>query len=279
MKVFISVDMEGVTGMTDPEDVLPDGADYQRGRVFMTGDANAAILGAFDAGATEVLVNDSHWIMRNLLLEQLDPRARVIKGFHKPMCMVQGLDDTFDTAVFVGYHSCAGTEGGVLNHTLLGKEVQNLFLNGEPIGETRLNSLMAGFFGVSVACVAGDTAVCNEARAVLGDDLPTFAVKDGIDMFTATCLHPQVAQQGIRETVAQALREKKRRPYKTRAPHTFSFEWSTTTIASACEYIPGVKKPNPRTTEYRADDLPTAMRVIVAQLLIALQVGQKKIYS
>ena len=137
MKVFISVDMEGVTGLTDPEDVLPDGADYARGRVFMTGDANAAILGAYDAGATEVLVNDSHWTMRNLLLEDLDPRARMIKGFQKPMCMVQGLDSSYDAAVFVGYHSCAGTGGGVLNHTLLGKEVQNLLLNGEPIGETR----------------------------------------------------------------------------------------------------------------------------------------------
>jgi D-amino peptidase len=136
VKVFISVDMEGVTAVTDPEDVLPDGSDYARGRVFMTGDANAAIQGAFDAGATEVVVNDSHWIMRNLLIEQLDPRARIIKGFHKPMCMVQGLDDSFDAAVFVGYHSCAGTEGGVLNHTLLGKEIQNMFLNGEPIGET-----------------------------------------------------------------------------------------------------------------------------------------------
>lgn len=279
MKVFVSVDMEGVTGLTDPEDVLPDGADYQRGRVFMTGDANAAILGAYDAGATEVLVNDSHWIMRNLLLEQLDPRARVIKGFHKPMCMVQGLDATYDAVVFVGYHSCAGTEGGVLNHTLLGKEVQNLFLNGEPIGETRLNSLLAGHFGVPVVFVAGDTAVCKEAQGVLGNDLPTFAVKDGIDMFTASCLHPQVAQQGIRETVARALREKGREPYRVPPPHSFSFEWSSTTIASTCEYIPGVKKPSPRVTEFTAEDLPSAMRVIFAQLLIALQVGQKKIYS
>jgi hypothetical protein len=96
VRVFISVDMEGVTGVTDPEDVLPDGADYARGRVFMTGDANAAILGAYDAGATEVLVNDSHWTMRNLLLEQLDPRARMIKGFQKPMCMVQALADRGD---------------------------------------------------------------------------------------------------------------------------------------------------------------------------------------
>jgi D-amino peptidase len=279
VKVFISVDMEGITGLTDPEDVLPEGADYSRGRVFMTGDANAAILGAFDAGADEVLVNDSHWIMRNLLLEQLDPRARVIKGFHKPMCMVQGLDESFDAAVFVGYHSCAGTEGGVLNHTLLGKEVQNLLLNGEPIGETRLNSLLAGHFGVPVAFVAGDDAVCREAKSVLGEDLATFAVKDGIDMFAASCLHPEVAQKGIREGVAAALRNLSREPYRNDGSYTFGFEWNSTTIASTCEFIPGVTKPNPRLTEFTTESLTEAMGVIFAELLLALQVGQKGIYS
>jgi D-amino peptidase len=272
--------MEGVTAMTDPEDVLPDGADYARGRVFMTGDANAAILGAFDAGATEVVVNDSHWIMRNLLIEALDPRARVIKGFHKPMCMVQGLDDSFDAAVFVGYHSCAGTEEGVLNHTLLGKEVQNLLLNGDPIGETRLNSLLAGHFGVPVAFVAGDDAVCREAKGVLGDDLPTYAVKDGIDMFTASCLHPEVTAKGIREGVAAALRSvSSRRPYRMEGELTFGFEFNTTTIASTCEYIPGVRKPTPRSTEFSTTDMPQAMKTIFAQLLLALQVGQKAIYG
>jgi D-amino peptidase len=280
VKVFISVDMEGITGLTDPEDVLPHGADYSRGRVFMTGDANAAILGAFDAGADEVLVNDSHWIMRNLLLEQLDPRARVIKGFHKPMCMVQGLDESFAAAVFVGYHSCAGTEGGVLNHTLLGKEVHNLLLNGEPIGETRLNSLLAGHFGVPVAFVAGDEAVCREAKGVLGDDLPTFAVKDGIDMFTASCLHPVVTAKGIREGVAAAVRSvSARTPYRMDGEVTFGFEFNTTTIAETCGYIPGIRKPTPRTTEFSTSEMPQAMRTIVAQLLLALQVGQKAIYG
>lgn len=281
MKVFISVDMEGVTGITDPEDVLPEGADYERGRVLMTGDANAAVLGAFDAGATEVLVNDSHWTMRNLLIERLDPRVRVIKGMHKPMCMVQGLDATFDAAVFVGYHSCAGTEGGVLNHTLLGKEVQNLLLNGEPMGETRLNALMAGHFGVPVAFVAGDQAVCKEAKSVLGDDLPTFAVKDGIDMFSASCLHPEVAQKGIREGVTAALDEKarKRRPYQISGPYKFGFEWNSTTIASTCAYIPGVRTPTPRISEFTTDNVVDAMPIIFAQLFLALQVGQKGIYS
>lgn len=280
MKVFISVDMEGATAMTDPEDVLPHGSDYQRGRVFMTGDANAAVLGAFDAGATEVVVNDSHWIMRNLLIEQIDPRARVIKGFHKPMCMMQGIDESVDAAVFVGYHSCAGTEQGVLAHTLLGKEVQNMLLNGEPTGETRLNALLCGHFGVPVAFVAGDDTVCREAKRVLGDDLPTFAVKDGIDMFTANCLHPEVSQKGIREGVAAALRDVgKRQPYGMEMPITFGFEFNSTTIAATCEYIPEVSKPSPYTTEFTTDDMPTAMKVIFAELLLALQVGQKGIYS
>src|SRR5919201_1043883 len=221
--------MEGATAMTDPEDTLPDGADYQRGRVFMTGDANAAVQGAFDAGATEVVVNDSHWIMRNLLIEQLDPRAKVIKGFHKPMCMMQGLDETF---------------------------------------------------GVPVAFVAGDDAVCREARGVLGDDLATFAVKDGIDMFTALCLHPDVTAKGIREGVAGALGNlSAREAYRMDGELTFGFEYNSTTIASTCEYVPGVRKATPRTTEFTTTDMPEAMRIIVAQLLLALQVGQKGIYS
>lgn len=279
MKVFISVDMEGVSGITDPEDVLPDGADYQRGRVFMTGDANAAILGAYDGGADEVLVNDSHWIMRNLLLEQLDPRARTIKGFHKSLCMVQGLDDSYDAAVFVGYHSCAGTEGGVLNHTLLGKEIQNVYLNGEPTGETRLNAAFAGHFGVPVVLVAGDTAVGNEARRVLGE-VETVAVKDGIDKFTANCLHPQVAQSQIREATARAVRDKGRfSPYRLSPPYTLGIEWNSTTIAATCALIPGVQMNGPRSNEFVTDDYPELMRVLVAMLLLGLQVGQKAIYG
>jgi D-amino peptidase len=204
----------------------------------------------------------------------------LIKGFHKPMCMVQGLDETFDAAVFVGYHSCAGTEEGVLNHTLLGKEVHNLLLNGDPIGETRLNALLAGHFGVPVAFVAGDDAVCREAKGVLGGDLPTFAVKDGIDMFSALCLHPEVTAKGIREGVAGALSNlASRTAYKMDGELTWGFEYSTTTMASTCEYIPGVTKVSPRTTEFTTTDMPQAMHIIFAQLLLALQVGQKGIYS
>jgi D-amino peptidase len=279
VKIFVSVDMEGVSGITDPEDVLPGGADYERGRMFMTGDANAAVLGAYDGGASEVLVNDSHWIMRNLLLEHLDPRARTIRGFHKSMCMVQGLDPSYAGAVFVGYHSCAGTEGGVLNHTLLGKEIQNVYLNGEPTGETRLNAAYAGHFGIPVLLVAGDAAVCEEARRVLGD-VETVAVKDGIDKFTADCLHPQVAQERIREATARALAGRDRfRPYRIEPPYSIGIEWNSTTIAATCVLIPGVRLTAPRSVEYTTQDYPEAMRVLVAMLLLGLQVGQKAIYG
>jgi D-amino peptidase len=279
VKVFISVDMEGISGITDPEDVLPDGADYQRGRVFMTGDANAAILGAYDAGADEVLVNDSHWIMRNLLLERLDPRARTIKGFHKSLCMVQGLDPSYDGAVFVGYHACAGTEGGVLNHTLLGKEIQNVFLNGEPTGETRLNAAYAGHFGVPVLAVAGDAAVCAEAERFL-TGVQTVAVKDGIDKFSANCLHPDVAQARIREATARAVADRSQAtPYRLDSPYRLGIEWNSTTIAATCAMIPGVELTAPRSVEYTTGDYPELMRVLVVMLLLGMQVGQKAIYG
>jgi D-amino peptidase len=280
VKVLISVDMEGVTGVTHPDDTLAHGADYAMYRRFMTRDADAAVKGAFDAGATEVIVNDSHMTMRNLLLEDLDPRARVIKGFNKPLCMVQGIDDTVDALVCIGYHSCSGAEGGVLNHTLLGKEVQNLLFDGEPIGETRLNALIAGQFGVPIAFVSGDDTVCHEARGVLGDDLPAYAVKDGIDMLTASCLHPEVTYEGIRTGVSDALRDlADRGPHTVTGEHRFTFEWNSTSIAETCAYIPTVRKTAPRVSEFATSDMTEAMKVIVAQLLLAMQVGNVEFYS
>jgi len=279
VKVFVSVDMEGISGVTDPEDVLPNGSEYQTCRRYMTGDANAAIAGAYDAGAEDVLVNDSHWVMRNLLLHDLDKRARVIKGFHKPLCMLQGLDDSFGAAVFIGYHSCAGTEGGVLNHTMLGKEVQNIYLNGEVAGETRLNAGLAGHHGVPVALVAGDVAVCEEAKRIL-PWVETVAVKDGIDKFSAVLKHPEVAQAEIREATERALKDlKSRKPYIVKPPIKIGVEWNSTSIAQTCGLMPGVKVTSSRSTEYTTNDWPDAMKVLLAELLLALQVGQKAIYG
>jgi D-amino peptidase len=126
MKIFVSVDMEGISGVTDPEDVLPGRSGYEAGRALMTRDTNAVIGGAFEGGAEDLVVNDSHDGMRNLLVEDLDRRVRVIRGYHKPQAMVEGLDGSYHAAFFVGYHGRAGTHAGILNHTFMGKELHDV---------------------------------------------------------------------------------------------------------------------------------------------------------
>ncbi|MEV4085985.1 M55 family metallopeptidase, partial [Nonomuraea fuscirosea] len=204
MKVYLSVDMEGVTGLTDPEEMHAGKRGYERGCELMTADANAAIEGAFAAGADEVLVNDAHGSTKNLRIDLLDPRSSLIRGPGKAQRMAQGLDGTFGAACFVGYHARAGVPDGVLNHTWMGKEIQNVYLNGELCGETRLVAACAGFHGVPVVLVTGDEAVGEEARELLGD-VETVAVKRGIDKFSAELLPPVVTQARIREAASRAL--------------------------------------------------------------------------
>jgi len=153
------------------------------------------------------------------LQEQLDPRVIYIKGFHKPLIMMERLAADNDAVVFIGYHSRTGTDGGVLNESLLGKEIQGLLMDGEPIGEIKLNALLAGHFGVPVVFVSGDDKACEEAEAVLGPDVGSFAVKYGIDKFCARCLHPTVTAEGIRKGVGEALgRVDSISPHRLEAP-------------------------------------------------------------
>jgi D-amino peptidase len=176
----------------------------------------------------------------------------------------------------------AGTPAAVLAHTMLGKEIHNVYLDGERMGEIRVNSLLAGHFGVPVAFISGDTACCAEARGLLGDDLPAFAVKDGIDMFAATCLSREATDKGIRSGVAEAVSAAslgRRRPYRLPGEHRYAIEWNTTTIAAICALIPGMKRIDSRTTEYTTADVTEAMAVFIAEYTIAMQVGQRRAYG
>ncbi|MFI6324003.1 M55 family metallopeptidase [Nonomuraea sp. NPDC050556] len=259
MKVYLSVDMEGVTGLTDPEEMHAGKRGYERGCELMTADANAAIAGAFAAGATSVLVNDAHGSTKNLRIDLLDPRATLIRGPGKSQRMAQGLDGTFGAACFVGYHARAGVPHGVLNHTWMGKEIQNVYLNGEVCGETRLVAACAGFHGVPVVLVTGDEAVGEEARELLGD-VETVAVKKGIDKFSAELLPPSVAQGRILEATCRALgRLTDFTPYSLAAPYTLGVEWNSTAIAAAVSLIPGVKATGARETEFTTDDFRQIM--------------------
>jgi D-amino peptidase len=220
MRVYISVDMEGIAGVahedqTDPIEPRHAG-EYNRFRRLMTNEANAAVLGALDAGAAAVLVNDSHWLMRNLLAEELHPAAELLSGGPKRLSMVEGVDGGFDAALFIGYHARAGTRHATIDHTYTSR-VYEARLNGQPVGELGLNAAMAGLHGVPVALVSGDQALADEARALLGGDVETVVGKEAVGRFAARSLAPTVACERIRAGAVAALR-RRHKPYTLTPP-------------------------------------------------------------
>ena len=206
MRVYVSVDMEGIAGVVHEDQTNPVeprcGPEYARFQRLMTAEANAAIRGAFAGGATRVVVNDSHWNMRNLLAEELDERAELISGDPKPLSMMEGIADGFDAAFFVGYHAMAGTATAVLDHTYTDLVAQAR-LNGRPIGELGINALLAGSFGVPVVLVTGDQATCAEGREWLGTGVGVVPVKTAIGRGAARSVAPAEACRRIEAAYRQ----------------------------------------------------------------------------
>src|SRR5919109_4241892 len=197
LKVFISVDMEGLAGVVASADVSPGAPDYSHFRTIMAGETNAAIEGAFRAGATDVLVRDSHGDKRNLLPSDVDPRARLLRGQSSgPKNMMEGIDSAFDAVVFIGYHAKAGTPNAILEHTSTGNVV-DISINGVSLPEGGYNALTAGLYGVPVVFIAGDRAVVDQARALLGP-IGAVAVKEEIGGEAALGMSPKRAQEEIR---------------------------------------------------------------------------------
>lgn len=269
MRVHISVDMEGIAGVVDTAETKPGAAHYEESRRLMTGECNAVIEGCFEAGATDVVVNDSHGTMLNLVQPDLDPRVRLVRGWTKRYGMVQGLDQHADASVFVGYHAAAGHADGVLNHTMDGREILGVYLNTEPAGELRLNAAMAGWFGVPVALVTGDDVVCAEARSWLGE-VETVEVKQAIDRYCAVSLHPAKAQSLLREGTRRALsRVAHLAPYRVDMPARLRIEWSSTSTAALCENVPGVERVSAREVEFGSGDYSELYRLFIVLGLLA----------
>jgi len=264
LRVYISVDMEGITGIVNAEQTGA-GPDYNIARKWMAEDVNAAILGALDAGATEIVVNDSHGTMRNILLNDLHPAATLITGSPKPMGMMEGIDGTFDAALLIGYHAKAGTADGVLDHTISGGTVYSIKINGTEMPELGINALVAGSYGVPVVMVSGDNAVCGQAREILGEKVVTAQVKEAVGRYAAKTLSFEKARQLIRQQAKSAIEKRKEmKPFKVNGPYTFQLAYLRSSQADNAMSIPGVKRLDARAVQIKSDDYVTGYKLLRA---------------
>lgn len=254
LKVFISVDMEGIAALVDGEETSRSGEDYDYFRKIMTREANAAIEGAATAGATEIIVRDSHGAKRNILPDSLDRRAKLLRGSSgTPKNMMDSIDETYDAVVFIGYHAKAGTPNAILEHTSTGN-VTDLSINDVSMPEAGYNALVAGLYDVPVVFVAGDRAVCDQAEQLLGE-IETVAVKEGIGG-AALCLHPEVARERIRAGVERALRNLDRyKPFKLTPPYTMVLRLKNETKVFEGALYPGAQRTGDWEITYTSSNL------------------------
>jgi D-amino peptidase len=266
MNVLISVDMEGISGVVAEEHTSSNHKEYERFRKLMTAEANAAVEGALAGGATRVVVNDSHGGMANILIEELNPAAELISGSPKPFAMMQGIGPDVDVAFFVGYHGASGAGAAILSHTWTYRIVEAR-LNGQMVGETGLNAALAGAFGVPVVLVAGDTAVTDEARALLGE-IETVAVKEGVTRTAARCLHPQVAREKIHQAAERALKLDVA-PFVVPSPITMRVAFQRAGHADMAALVPGSQRVDGRTIEWTGEDMPTVYKTFRAMTSLA----------
>lgn len=260
MKVYISVDMEGISGVNSDNQTSAAGAEYGRARRLMVEDANAAIRGAFDGGATDVLVNDSHGSQRNLLPEDLDPRARLISHSFKRHGMMEGLDESFEAVIFVGYHAKAGSPRGLFAHTGSGV-LRDLQINGRSVGEGGMNAILAQWYGVPVVMVTGDDVAVDEQRETV-PGVRGVVVKRAINS-RAVELRPladtrREIQVAAKESVAAA-----RRGPPARLPqYTVRMEFRDPTIPEVASAFREVRLVSPYVVEFARESMPDAYRLI-----------------
>ena len=253
MKVFLSVDMEGVAGIVDWAQCLAAGEDYALGRDLLVAEVNAAIDGAAAAGATQILVNDAHSVMRNLPPDRLGHRAAYLSGRFKPLYMMEGLDESFDAAVFLGYHAAIATPG-VLSHTYNPRAIADVLINGVTTGEAGLNALVAQHFRVPVAVITGDQYVGPEADPFC-PGVRHIQVKRSISRYSALNQHPDVARDLIREGVRVALKNlPSLAPPRILMPATIEVRFTSPDMAEQATWIQGVSRVDPVTVALTGDD-------------------------
>lgn len=262
LRIFVSVDMEGIGGVGTPAMTTPSGKDYAQARRLATDEVNAVVAAIFRRGPAEVLVNDSHGDMQNLLHAELDPRVTYIQGAVKPVGMVEGLDSTYDAAIFLGYHARAGTPDGFLAHTGTGS-VKGLWLDDQEVGEGELNAAYAGALGVPVILASGDSAFTVQfARTVRAEVVST---KTAVTGQSARLHHPKVVLERLTAATGRALaRVPATRPAAARAPAPVRvrLRLADHTLPQLLEAIPGVTRVDGYTVSFTAPTMTAAYRLI-----------------
>lgn len=261
LKIFISVDMEGIGGIGTGKMTRGNGKDYSVGRRLMTDEVNTVVTAIYEYGSAEILVNDSHGDMQNLYHTELDERVTYIQGNLKPLGMVQGLDETFDAVIFIGYHTKAGDPNGFLAHTGSGS-VKGLWLNDIEVGEGGLNAAFAGELGVPVILACGDLDLTMELQKLLGTN--TVSTKEAVTPQVAKLVHPKVVQKRLTTATKDALQNlNKAKPYNIGTPVQIKMKFASTMHTDILQAIPGMGRGKDGfTVTYTAKNMNEAYRLI-----------------
>jgi len=255
LKIYISADMEGLAGAVTSEQLGPSGFEYGQFRQFMTAEVNAAIEAARDAGATEILVSDSHGNGQNLLLDRLPADVQVVRSWPRPLGMMEGIDESFDGAIFIGYHTSTTNPDGVRAHTLSSANLTALRLNGVPMAEAGLNAAIAGHFGVPVLMISGDNAIVDEARGLLGD-IEGAVVKEALSFHSAKTLVPEAACDLIRQRVGTAMERRDNfAPYTMDTPVELEVSFKHYQPAQLLAYLSIVEQVDSHTIRFVGEDM------------------------
>lgn len=255
LKIYISADMEGVVGAVTDEQLGPEGFEYERFREFMTAEVNAAIEAAREAGATEILVSDSHGNGQNLLLEKLPDDVMVVRSWPRPLAMMEGIDETFDGAIFLGYHASTTNTRGVRAHTMSSANLTAVRLNGIAVPEVGFNAAIAGHFGVPVIMISGDDAIVEEARSLLGE-IEGAVVKWALSFHSARTLTPEAGYEVIRGKVKAAIgRIEDFEPYRLEPPIELEVSLKHYRPVELLGYLPMVERVDSHTVRFVGKDM------------------------
>jgi D-amino peptidase len=259
-KVYISVDMEGLSGVSGDDQITAGQREYDRGRKLMADDTNAAVRGALAGGATDILVNDSHGGQRNLRLEDLHPAARLISHSFKRHGMMEGLDETFDAAIFIGYHAKAENFGGLFAHTGTGV-VRDLRINDRSVGEGGMNTMLAAWYGVPVVLVSGDDVAVAQVKEV-ATAARGVVVKRAINVRAVELKPLEQAHREIEAAAREGIAAAHKASPQRATPVNVQMQFKTTLIPEIVEAFPTIKRVAPDTVAYSSDTMPAAYRLI-----------------